>query len=138
MRKRLTMLATLALAGAFLALPSSAAAATDYESVIRYNYCDGVDPRFKVKNIAYGATEANKLTNESWVERRPGGSSTWTKVYTWPKAKYKFAINGDRHWLTSWRTWEGDQSNWYRIGFRVRAWHNSTLLSSEVVYSVKC
>ncbi len=138
MRKNLSMLGTLALAGAFLALPTTAAAATGYEYTIKYNYCSGADPHFKVKNIAYGSTDANKLTNETWVERRPAGSSTWSRIYTWPIAKYKFAINGDKHWLTSWRTWEGDQSNWYRIGFRVRAWHNSTLFSSEVVYSVKC
>lgn len=138
MRKRLTMLATLVLAGASLALPTTAAAAAGYEYQVKYNYCDGADPRFKVKNIAYGSTDANKLTNESWAERRPAGSQTWSRIYTWPKAKYTFAINGDKHWLTSCRTWAGDQSNWYRIGFRVRAWHNSTLLSSEVVYSVKC
>lgn len=138
MRRRLSMLATLALAGAFLAVPTAAAAAVGYEYQVRYNYCDGADPRFKVKNIAYGSTDANKLTNESWVEERPGGSPTWTKVYTWPLAKYKFEISGDKHWLTSWRTWEGSQTHWYRIGFRVRAWHNSTLLSSEVAYSVKC
>ena len=65
-------------------------------------------------------------------------SSTWNKDYTWATAKYTFATNGDKHWLTSWRTWTGDRRNWYRIGFRARAWHNSTLLSSEVVYSRKC
>jgi len=138
MRKRLTMLATLVLAGASLALPTTAAAAVGYEYQVKYNYCDGADPRIKVRNNASGSTNANKLTNETWVERRPAGSSNWAMVYTWPKAKYRFEIDGNNHWLTSWRTWGGDQSNWYRIGFRVRAWHNSTLLSSEMVYSVKC
>lgn len=138
MRERLSMIGTLALAGAFLALPTAAAAAAGYELQVRYNYCDGADPHFKVKNIADGSTNANKLTNETWVEQRPGGSSTWTRVYTWPLAKYKFTANGDEHWLTSWRAWEGNQTHWYRIGFRVRAWHNSTLLSSEVAYSRKC
>lgn len=138
MRKRLLLLLTLAVSVAALALPGTAAAATGYEYRVRYNYCTGADPNFKVKNIAYGSTNANKLTNESWVERRPGGSQTWSKIYTWPTAKYKFAIDGDKHWLTSWRTWSGDQSNWYRIVFRLRAWHNTTLLSSVVLHSVKC
>lgn len=138
MRKRLSLLLTLAIVGVALAMPAGAAAATGYEYRVKYNYCSGADPHFKVKNIAYGATDTNKLTNESWVERRPGGSQTWTKIYTWPTAKYKFTMNGDKHWLTSWRTWEGDQSNWYRIVFRLRAWHNSTLLASEELYSVKC
>ncbi len=132
------MLGTLALVGAFLALPTTAAAATGYEYQVKYNYCAGADPHFKVKNIAYGSTDTNKLTNESWIERRPAGSQTWSKHYTYPTAKYKFAINGDKHWLTSWRAWDGDQSNWYRIVFRLRAWHDSTLLSSQELYSVKC
>jgi hypothetical protein len=139
MRKRLALLGTLIVVGAALALPAATAAAgTAYGYTIKYNYCAGADPHFKVRNEALGSTRANKLTNETWVERRPGGSSTWTKIYTWPLSSYKYDIDGLRHWLTSWRTWTGDQSNWYRIGFRVRAWHNSTLLASQVVYSVKC
>ncbi len=138
MRKRLSLILTLAVVGAALAMPGTAAAANGYEYQVKYNYCAGADPNIKIKNIARGATDTNKLTNESWVERRPAGSRTWSKIYTWPTAKYKFAMNGDKHWLTSWRTWDGDQSNWYRIVFRLRAWHNSRLLSSEVVYSVKC
>jgi len=138
MRKSLWLLVTMVVAAAGLAMPASAAAATGYEYQVKYNYCAGADPQFKVKHIAYGSTDANKLTNESWVERRPAGSQTWSKIYTWPTAKYKFAINGDKHWLTSWRTWEGDQSNWYRIVFRLRAWHNSTLLASEELRSRKC
>ena len=139
MRKRLSLLsALLALVAAAVGMPGSVAAADGYEYTVRYNYCTGADPHFKVKNIAFGSTSANKLTNESWVERRPRGSASWSRIYSWPIAKYKFEINGDRHWLTSWRTWEGDEANWYRIGFRLRAWHNHTLLSSEVVYSRKC
>jgi hypothetical protein len=139
MRKRLALLWTLIVVGAALVLPATTAAASgDYQYTIKYNYCDGADPHFKVKNVALGSTDANKLTNETWVERRPAGSSTWTKVYTWDIAKYMYEIDGRKHWLTSWRTWQGDQHNWYRIGFRVRAWHNSTLLASQIVYSVKC
>ncbi len=138
MRKRVWLLLTMTVVVAALAMPASAAAATGYEYQVKYNYCQGADPHFKVRNNASGSTNANKLTNESWVERRPAGSTTWSMIYSWPIAKYKFAINGDKHWLTSWRTWDGDQSNWYRIVFRVRAWHSSTLLSSEVVYSRKC
>lgn len=141
MRTRLTMLSLLLVIGAVFALPASAAAATEsgYNAKVIYNYCHGADPHFKVKNVAHGWTTANKLTNESWVEQRPGGrNQTWKKVYTWDMAKYTFKANGDKHWLTSWRTWNGDRSHWYRIGFRVRAWHNTTLLNSETIYSRKC
>jgi len=138
MRLRLTFLLVLLIAGAAVALPASVAAAGNFSYSVVYNYCKGADPHFKVKNIAGGTTRANKLTTETWVEKRPGGSKTWTKVYSWDMAKYKFTINGDQHWLTSWRTWNGDRYNWYRIGFRLRAWHFSTLISSQVVYSHKC
>ena len=137
MRKRFALLWTLVVLGAALALPATTAAAGGFHYRLVYNYCDGVDPHFKVKNIAYGNTNANKLTNETWAERRPAGGS-WKNIYSWPIARFKFAIDGRKHWLTSWRTWNGDNSHWYRIGFRVRAWHNRKLLSSEVVYSVKC
>jgi hypothetical protein len=138
MHMRLTFLSVLLVVGAVVAFPASAAAADNFSYKVVYNYCHGADPHFKVKNIAAGASNANKLTTETWVEKRPGGSHTWSKIYSWDVARYKFRINGDKHWLTSWRTWNGDRFNWYRIGFRIRAWHNTTLLSSEVLYSRKC
>ena len=137
MRKRFALLWMLVVLGAALALPATTAAVEGFRHKVVYNYCDGADPRLKVKNIAEGWTNANKLTNETWVERRPANGS-WTRIYTWPLARYKFEIDGSRHWLTSWRTWNGDQTYWYRIGFRVRAWHNQNLLASAVIYSVKC
>jgi hypothetical protein len=137
MGRRLVLLSTLVLAGAMLLMPASVAAAEGFHHKIVHNFCQGLDPHFKVRNIAAGWTNANKLTNETWVERRPSGGS-WKTIYSWPRAKYTFTINGDQHWLTSWRRWDGDREYWYRIGFRLRAWHNSTLLSSTVVYSVKC
>ena len=73
MRKRLTMLATLVLAGAFLGLPTTAAAAEGYEYQVRYNHCDGADPRIKVKNIAYGNTNANKLDKRDLGRAAAGG-----------------------------------------------------------------
>lgn len=139
MRRRFALLSTLVVLGVALTMPATAlAAGVGYEYVVKYNYCRGADPHFKVKHIAYGFTNTNKLTNESWVERRPGGSKTWTKIYTWATARYKFAINGDKHWLTSWRRYNGSNDAWYRIAFRLRAWHNRTLLAEEVLYSVKC
>jgi hypothetical protein len=137
MSRVLIFVSTLIVSAAMLFMPATAAAAEGFSHNVVYNYCQGVDPHFKVKNVAAGWTNANRLTNETWVERRPANGS-WKIVYTWPKAKYKFAVNGDKHWLTSWRTWDGDRNYWYRIGFRIRAWHNTTLLSSKVVYSVKC
>lgn len=137
MGRRLVLVLTFAVSAAALLFPSSVAAAEGFSHQIKYNFCQGLDPHFKVKNTAAGWTTANKLTIESWVERRPSRGD-WKIIFAWNKAKYEFNINGDKHWLTSWRTWDGDRDFWYRIGFRLRAWHNANLLSSTTVYSVKC
>ena len=137
MGRRVVFVSTLIVAAAGLFMPAGVAAVQGFDHKVVYNYCRGVDPHFKVKNIAAGWTNANRLTNETWVERRPAGGS-WKIIYAWPKAKYSFSANGDKHWLTSWRRWDGDHDHWYRIGFRLRAWHNSRLISSTTVYSVKC
>jgi hypothetical protein len=139
MRKRFSLLWVLTVVAVGMALPASTAAANGNDYKVIYNYCSGADPNFKVKNIARGWSNANKLTNESWVERKPGGrGQTWSKVYTWNTAEYKFDNNGDKHWLTSWRTWDGNRYNWFRIGFRLRAWNGNNMLSSVTIYSRKC
>jgi hypothetical protein len=139
MRKRLSLIWVLAVLGAAMALPASTAAANGHDYQVVYNRCNGANPEFKVKNIARGWSNANKLTNESWVEKKPGGrGQTWSKVYTWDKAQYKFKKNGDKHWLTSWRTWTGNRYNWFRIGFRLRAWNGTHLIDSVTLYSKKC
>jgi hypothetical protein len=137
MGRRSTLVVVLVVSAAALLFPASVAAAEGFDYDVKYNFCRGVDPHFKVTNRAAGWTNANKLTIETWVERRTA-SGSWRIVHTWNKAKYTFAANGDKHWLTSWRTWDGDRDFWYRIGFRLRAWHNASLLSSTTVYSVKC
>jgi hypothetical protein len=137
MCRRLILPLTFAVSAAALLFPSSVAAVEGFDHVVKYNFCRGVDPHFKVTNRAAGWTNANKLTIETWVERRPANGD-WKIVFAWKKAKYAFDVNGDKHWLTSWRTWDGDREFWYRIGFRLRAWHNSKLLSSTTIYSVKC
>jgi hypothetical protein len=139
MRKRLSLLWVFAVVAAAFALPASTAAANGNDYKIVHNYCAGANPMFKVKNIARGWSNANRLTNESWVEKKPGGrGQTWTKIYTWEVARYQFNANGDKHWLTSWRTWQGNRYNWFRIGFRLRAWNGQNMISSVTVYSRKC
>jgi len=137
MRKRLSLLWALAVLAAAMALPASTVAADGNTYKVLYNYCAGANPMFKVKNIARGWSAANKLTNESWVEKKPPGG-TWATVYTWDVSQYKFETNGDKHWLTSWRTWEGNRYNWFRIVFRLRAWNGNNMLSSVTIYSRKC
>jgi hypothetical protein len=116
------------------AAPAAAASGYSYKTV--YNYCSGLQVRLKMKNIAAGYTPANKLTIESWAQRRVSGK--WQTVYTWNKAVYKYAWNGKSHTLTAWRSYNANNSYWFRIVFRLRAWHNRTLLASSTFKSVKC
>ena len=140
MRRRMALVWTMVFVGAALALPSSAAAGTStgYGYKVIYNYCDGATVHFKVKNIAEGSTDANKLTIDSWAQRAPRKTGPWTVVYRWDRAKYSFEIDGNKHWLTSWRSYVGNNSYWWQVVFRLRAWHNRTLLASVDVASVKC
>ena len=140
MRRRMAVIWTLLVIGAALAAPATAAAgtATGFGYKVIYNYCQGTTVHFKVKNIAEGATEANKLTIESWARRAPRKTGPWSVVYIWNKAKYKYEIDGNKHWLTSWRSYHGNNSYWFQIVFRVRAWHNRTMLASVEVPSKMC
>lgn len=137
MRRRLALLWTLAVLGAALALPATTAGASSgYGYKVKYNYCDGATVRFKVKNIAEGWTNANKLTVDSLAQRKSDG--VWRTIYEWDRAKYQFEPDGTRHWLTSWRSWQGTTNDSYRIVFKLRAWRNSNVLASVTLNSVKC
>jgi hypothetical protein len=141
MRSRQALIWILAVVGAALALPPTTLAGrpdTAYSFKIIYNYCDGTTVHFKVKNIVEGSSDANKLTIDSWAQRASQKSGPWTKVYQWDRASYKFDIDGTKHWLTSWRSYNGNNSYWFQIVFRLRAWHNKTLFASVDVPSVKC
>jgi hypothetical protein len=137
MRRKLVMLVVpLVVAASLLITPATTIAASGYTYKTVYNYCSGLQVRLKMKNTAAGFTSANKLTIESWAQRRIHGR--WQTVYTWNKAVYKYAWNGKSHTLTTWRSYNGNNSYWFRIVFRLRAWHNRTLLASSSFKSVRC
>ena len=135
MRRRLTLGSTLLAIVLAFTLPATTAAASGYTYKVVSNYCSGTTVIFKVKNIAAGYTKANKLTIESWAQRKAG---SWQTVYTWPKAKYKFTRNGAKHVLTAWRKFNGNDPYLNRIVMRLRAWNNRTLLASISLNSRKC
>ena len=100
MRKRFALLSTLVVLAAALALPASTLAASGYTSKTVYNYCNGYQVNLKMKAIAAGWTNANKLSIDSWAQRKNGG---WQTVYQWNRVNYSFAITGAKHTLTAWR-----------------------------------
>jgi hypothetical protein len=139
MRRRLALVWTFAVLGAALSLPAATfAGGTGYSYKKIYNYCDGTTVHLKIKNIAEGFTDANKLTIDSWAQKAPTKNGPWTKIYSWSQAKYTFDIDGQKHWLTSWRSYNGNNTAWFQIVFRLRAWHNRTQFATVDVGSAKC
>jgi hypothetical protein len=122
--------------GMALTLATPVAGATDYPVRVVHNYCDGNTVHLKMRITARGYTNANKLTIDSWAQRRVSGE--WQTVYNWQRAVYKFTINGDLHSLTSTRSYHGTRSHDFRIVFLLRAWHNQRVLFSTKVRSVAC
>jgi hypothetical protein len=136
LHRRLFYLATLAVLFAALALPAATVAASPYTYRIYYDRCDGHQVNLKMHIRAGGATPADKLTIESWAQKKVGTS--WTTVHTWRKASYKFEPDGRRHTLTSWRSYNGNEHYKFRIVFRLRVWDGSQQLASVTHRSVKC
>ena len=139
MKKRLAMLWTMAVLGAALALPATTAAGgSGYSYKVLYNYCNGYQVNFKIKNIAAGWTPADGLTIESKAQRRNLGGGSWQTVYNWARADYAFFPNGAKHTLTATRSYNGNSSYWFRIWTRLRAWDGNYILAQRVVNSTKC
>jgi hypothetical protein len=136
MRKRLALLFAPVVIVTALIMPAATSAATAYPVKTIYNYCDGNTVHLKMRITARGYTNANKLTIDSWAQRKV--STGWQTVYEWKRAVYTFEINGDRHSLTSSRSYHGTATHDFRIVFRLRALHNRNVLFSTVFRSVAC
>jgi hypothetical protein len=137
MRKRFALLWTLAVLGAALALPATTAAGGGgFSYKVVYNYCNHYQVNVKVKNIAAGYTNADGLTVESKAQRKTNRG--WQTVYNWNRADYAFPTNGQKHVLTVWRQYNGNQSYFFRIWLRLRAWDGNNILAQKVLTSVKC
>ncbi len=136
MRKPFALLFTPLVIALALLLPASTAAATAYPVKRVYNYCERNTVHLKMRITARGYTNANRLTIDSWAQRRASGR--WHRVYDWPRAGFKFEINGNKHSLTAWRSYHGTRTHDFRIVFRLRAWHNRQVLHTTVFRSVAC
>lgn len=139
MRRPFTLLFVPLIAALALALPPAVAGAGEYPVRVVYNYCAGQGDNqvnLKMRISARGHTNANRLTIDSWAQRRINGS--WQTVYNWDRVGYRFEINGDRHNLAVWRSYNGTNTHLFRIVFRLRAWHNRSELFSKVYASVAC
>ncbi len=139
MRKRFTLLWTLVILGAALAVPASAAAAGSYPSQVVNNYCysTGKDSvYFETKFTAKGSTPANKLTVDAWAQRWRNGA--WEVVHTYARYKYGYSADGYDHWVQVWRSYVGNRFYLFRILFRLRAYQGHTVLKEKFVHSTSC
>jgi hypothetical protein len=136
--RRRSMLGVLLVLAASLSFPAATVAGNGYNYRVIWNYCSGNDVYYKVKEIAQGWTPTNRLTIDSWAQRQPVGGSGWTTVYVWNQAAYNFSANGQKHWLTLARAYNGNNHYWFRIVYRLRYWHNNQVLAAGLIKSVKC
>ncbi|MEP7361282.1 MAG: hypothetical protein ABI744_06870 [Chloroflexota bacterium] len=136
MRKRFGLFWALVVLAIALALPATTAAAGGYTYKTVYNYCYGNQVNLKMKDMAAGYTPANRLTIDSWAQRKVFNG--WQTVYTWNQAYYGFYHNSRSHTLTAYRSYNGNSSYYFRIVFRLRAWNGNHVLASSTFHSVKC
>lgn len=137
MRKRLMLIWTPVVLALAIMLPATTAAAGGYTHQTVYNYCNGNQVNLKMKAMAAGWTPANSLTVDSWAQRKLSGG--WQTVYIWNQVYYNFPANsGVQHTLTAFRSYNGNNSYFFRILFRLRAWHNNSVLASSTFKSVAC
>jgi hypothetical protein len=136
MKRRFALGWTLLIAALALALPAATVTAAGGNSYrVIDNYCADNQVVFKAKIIASGASEATKLTIDSWAQERHGG--TWQTTWTWNQKVLNFEPNGTRHTLTAKRTYPNFPYK-SRIVMRLRAWGYMTQLYSVKLHSVGC
>ncbi|MEA2677718.1 MAG: hypothetical protein QOJ81_1859 [Chloroflexota bacterium] len=146
MRQRLAIGWTLAVLLLALMLPAATSAATygtGYSYQITHMWCygqNGPQLAFEVKNKAAGTTDANRLTIDSWAERRPASGGSWTTFRTWPRESRSFPTDGTNHSLKVFRYMDISASSpWQRrVVMQLRGWHNSTVRASTTIHSVVC
>ena len=139
--RRIALLCTFAIAATGMALPSSAAAATNvapssgYTYRIIYNYCSAGAAYMKVKETAAGYTAANRLTIKIKAQEKRGG--VWRTVHKFPLQSYRFRANGTAHWLKAWANWYN--SHYYvRLVFKLKVFKGTRLLAYKTLRSVRC
>lgn len=143
MRRLSGLLFTPLILAAALALPASTAATGGFSTTVIRDDCTGTNGWtnvFKASETVSGLTTANRLTIDSKAQTvQLVASDHWQTVQTWSRRTYSFAADGSDHSLTLRRTFAGGgPENVGRIVFKMKSWHNGTLLWSEILRSREC
>ena len=138
MRKRFTLLWTLVVLGAALALPATTAAGSPYSYVVLDNYCDGGQPNIivrmkkpagyfpdKFQIVAQG--QHKNLGGGSW--RNEGSSRTFSKDIPNQYAKFTW---------TKGIVFDPPDGQWHRIKLRLKVIDGGSTVAASTIYSVKC
>ena len=144
MRRRLVPVWFAILTLAILLLPTSAAASGGYHYTVLSDRCSrpfGFTNNLKVIESAAGTTHANRLTIDSSAQEYFASDphTHWITVHTLSEVSNTFPVDGTSHSLTLHRSYLGgniEQAG--RIAFRLRAWHNTTVLWNTTVKSTIC
>jgi len=129
---------------AAVALPGTAlAGGASFRTHVLRNYCYGENGWanfFKASETVSGLTTANRLTIDSRAQIvQLVANDLWQTVQTWPRLTHSFIADGTDHSLTLKRTFAGGGPEQVgRIVFKMKSWHNSTLLWSRTLYSRQC
>ena len=137
MRKRIALLASLAMTLGALALPASAAAApSPYTYRVISNFCDGPDPNIKVKMIKPAGYYPEQFRMIARGQHSTTGSGGWSNE----GASSPFSHNVPQQYAKySWANalyWEAPDSKWHRIKLTLRVMDNGNIVASKTIYSV--
>ena len=139
MRKRISLLASLAMTLGALALPASVAAApSPYSYRVVDNYCDGPEPNIKVKMIKPAGYYPDRFTIAARGQHSQSGSGGWSNEgqssnfsrnvpnqyakFTWAQSIY----------------WNPPDMRWHRIKLTLKVIDNGNVVASKTIYSVAC
>ena len=143
MRRLIRLLSTPLVLAAALALPASTAAIGGFSTSVLRDDCVGMNgwtSSFTASETVSGLTTANRLTIDSKVQGKSFvGNNHWHDGHVWPRRTLSFVADGTDHTLQLHRRFAGGGiEHLSRIVFKMRAWHNGTVLWSETLRSLGC
>lgn len=149
MRRRLTMLWTLAVLGLALMLPVTTLGAVAYKATVLWDVCtlSGGANGYGYAEMTVQARENGKSGTNYFVIKtklQEGYSSTgpWYTEYTWQNEYSSwFANTRANHYRDVYRYYDFDSSSttlWHRLVFKVQFWSDWGLITTRTVKGTPC
>lgn len=139
MRKRIALLASLAMTLGALALPASVAASqSPYTYRVVNNYCDGPEPNIKVKMIKPAGYYPDRFTITARGQHSQSGNGGWSNEG--PSSSFSRNVPNQYAKFTWAQSiyWSPPDMRWHRIKLTMKVIDNGNVVASRTIYSVKC